>query len=150
MRSIRLREQTAVDQPPIDRGAGFTLVELLVVMIIIGALAAIAIPLLLSERTKSAETAAKSDAANIAKEVAAFTVDGNPATLIMTGATPTYTIKSTGPVDSATVKATRDDTLALTYNPATGDYCVTGTPGMSGASAWSAGNNGLQQGTTCP
>jgi type IV pilus assembly protein PilA len=68
------------------REAGFTLIELLVVMIIIGILAAIAIPVFLNQRKKARETSAKADVSTIGKELAAYYVDGT-AGLFAAGAT---------------------------------------------------------------
>ena len=81
-----------------EKDKGFTLIELLVVMIIIGILAAIAIPVFLNQRKKAEDTAAKADVSTIGKEVATYYVDnaddaslaisqsGTPAHYFLTGA----------------------------------------------------------------
>jgi type IV pilus assembly protein PilA len=79
-----------------EKDQGFTLIELLVVMIIIGILAAIAIPIFLNQRKKAVDTAAKADVSTVGKEIATYYVDQ----------TADVTVGTTGTVAAGTLRYT--------------------------------------------
>ncbi len=117
---------------------GFTLIELLVVIIIIGILAAIAIPVFLSQKAKAYEASEKSDLRAVAERMEIFYTDNYTYVGVPFGSgtgvgqTVTGSLQSVGSGEAVTLS--KGNTITLSALGANG-YCLSAVNASAGQ-AW--------------
>jgi len=132
--------------------AGFTLIELLVVMIIIGILAAIAIPTFLHQRQNAITASQISDLRSVSDEIEGFYVnqDAYPSNFVQSGEQVAISTAS----GTGTQRVTVGNSLSYRLNPATlTEYCVIASnTRAAGDRVWISDAGGIQPPaiTTCP
>ena len=131
---------------------GFTLIELLVVIIIIGILAAIAIPVFLNQRKKGYDAGVKSDLRNAATAEETYLTDYDVYTKVVGPASSNDSIMSEGFTYSS--KGDYDGSVALItikLDGTNGGYCITGKSNSGKTWAYDSEAGGLQAANySCP
>jgi type IV pilus assembly protein PilA len=132
-----------------DREEGFTLIELLVVMIIIGILAAIAIPVFLSQRQKGYDASVKSDLRVFASELESYNTDYQaypPVGQFSQASGGVLTVAS-----GDTIRVSSGNTFAYSLNTAGTAYCLIAV-NAKGTRPWEyvSSQGGLQPAATFP
>lgn len=96
-----------------DNEGGFTLIEILVVILIVGILAAVAIPVFLNQRKVANDAAAVSEATNLAKGIETYFVNNPDIKTISSASLPKI---------REMVKQTKGIGAVITGTP--DDYCI--------------------------
>src|SRR4051795_13533643 len=125
-----------------EKDSGFTLIELLVVMVIIGILAAIAIPLFLKQRQKGYDSQAKSDLRNFALQEDTYFTDNNK----YGGSADVCGTAAVGAC--ANIKMSKGTTITITAAQPSGWCASAVNSNGSGATYYYDSNSGGFQGTT--
>ncbi len=126
-------------------GDGFTLVELLVVMVVLGLLAAIAVPAMATQRRKAYEASAKADVKAITKDLMALYVDGGRA-LEISGSAGTWEIRDGASVVAVGRLSEHNLVSTAGYGNDSTDFCLSVLNTEGNAQFWTADDVGLHSG----
>ena len=113
-----------------DSSEGFTLVELMIVIVIVGILSAIALPNFLNQTKKAAATEAKQQTASIFKQAHAYVLENGKLGTLSTDCSA-YAGTLTSVADGAGFKYTCGGTQAAFTVTAVGDTSNTNTNGVT-------------------
>ncbi len=126
---------TAQPSVPDAKDQGFSLIELLIVMIIIGILAAIAVPIMINQRTRATDATIKADLKSVANEIEAGQIDQNKLPTNFAFTTPLVSITHSTGV-SATVRLSAGNSMSMVYVKAGATPGSTVTATLAGASGY--------------
>ena len=135
-----------------EKDEGFTLIELLVVIIIIGILAAIAIPVFLNQRKNAVDASYKSDLRTVANEMESYYTDNESYPAVA----PATAAVGTGPtIGTTVVRVSKNTQISTTYNATAQAFCLVAlNTSAKGSHDWVyvSSQGGLQANTVlaCP